>query len=85
MKTLKLLLLFTAILFVSRTIISQERTSTHKQNIAEEIVLVCDSPNAKAYHAYQCSGLDKCTHEIIKIKLSEAQERGLKPCKICYK
>jgi len=58
-----------------------ERTYIVKQ---QQQVLICDSPNAVAYHAFECRGLAKCTHGIVKVSESEAQRLGRRPCKICY-
>jgi hypothetical protein len=52
---------------------------------AVEKVYVCDSKSSVAYHEKKdCSGLKKCKHEIIYITKTEAQNKGKRPCKICY-
>lgn len=48
-------------------------------------VLICRSSNAYAYHSYECKGLARCTHKIIKVTIEEARKMGYKPCKICYR
>jgi hypothetical protein len=50
----------------------------------EAEVYICDSKTAYAYHSSKdCRGLNRCTHEIKKIKLSEAKNLKRSPCKIC--
>ncbi|HLU86113.1 MAG TPA: hypothetical protein VKZ44_00050 [Taishania sp.] len=44
-------------------------------------VYICVSPNAKKYHQTKnCSGLQRCTHEIRKVTLKEAKDRGYTNC-----
>ena len=48
-------------------------------------VFVCDSNTSVAYHASDsCKGLNKCSHKIISVTLSEATNKGKRACKICY-
>jgi hypothetical protein len=49
-------------------------------------VYVCDSKTSVAYHAIKnCKGLNKCTHEIIKVSKAEAVDVYKKrACKLCY-
>jgi hypothetical protein len=48
-------------------------------------VYICDSPNAVAYHSDKyCRGLQKCTHQVLEVTLKEAENKNLRPCKICY-
>jgi hypothetical protein len=47
-------------------------------------VYICQSRSAYAYHAYECRGLARCTHGIIKITKAQAIKMGYRPCKICY-
>ena len=51
----------------------------------ETYVYVCDSKTAYAYHSRKdCSGLNRCTHGILKVTLSDAINiYKRKPCKIC--
>lgn len=40
----------------------------------EKEVYICDSPTALKYHyKSDCKGLEKCTHEVKKISLTEAK------------
>ncbi len=48
-------------------------------------VLICDSPNAYAYHVKYCHGLNSCKREIMKVSLEKAIELGRKPCGNCYR
>jgi hypothetical protein len=47
-------------------------------------VYICKSKSAYAYHQYQCRGLARCTHGIVRITKAQAIKLGYKPCKICY-
>ena len=48
-------------------------------------VYFCDSSTSVAYHASEnCKGLNKCTHNIIRITVNDAIGRGKRACKICY-
>ncbi len=47
-------------------------------------VLICNSTEALRYHSHYCSGLNKCTHSVSEVLVSEAKELGRTPCKICY-
>ncbi|HEX5155148.1 MAG TPA: hypothetical protein VFW07_27080 [Parafilimonas sp.] len=51
-----------------------------------EYVYICDSNTAYAYHKTKdCSGLNRCTHEIRKITKADAiNEYGRRACKVCY-
>ncbi len=48
-------------------------------------VYICQSRSAYAYHSYECRGLSRCTHGIVKITKAQAIKLGYKPCKICYR
>lgn len=48
-------------------------------------VYICTGSGAKRYHSSSsCRGLNNCTHDIIKVSLSTAKDKGKTPCKICY-
>ncbi|HEY4206250.1 MAG TPA: hypothetical protein VGM31_05550 [Puia sp.] len=51
----------------------------------ETYVYICNSSGAYAYHSSKnCRGLNRCTHEILKVTLSDAIKiYKRKPCKIC--
>lgn len=53
---------------------------------ADETVYVCDSSTSVAYHQKKnCSGLNRCTHEIITVTKTKAIDTyGKRACKICY-
>jgi hypothetical protein len=51
---------------------------------SDEVVYVCLSPKAYAYHNNQCRGLLKCSHQIVTMKRSKANSLGYRICKICY-
>jgi len=51
-------------------------------NRTETIVYICVT--GKVYHSRKdCRGLEKATHKIKAVSLSEAQKTR-RPCKICY-
>ena len=68
---------------------SSIKTESSSKSLAsvkpETYVLICQSKTAKAYHSHNCRGLGKCTHEIVKVTLEEAQQMGRTPCGFCYK
>ncbi|MBF6642144.1 hypothetical protein IVB69_11685 [Flavobacterium sp. J49] len=44
-------------------------------------VYICNSKGAKKYHLKEfCRGLSACKHEVIKVTLKEAKEKGLDLC-----
>ena len=49
-----------------------------------DIVLICQSNNAKVYHSRECGGLKNCTHKVIKVSKAEAVKMGRRACKRCY-
>jgi hypothetical protein len=57
---------------------------TYKK-VAIDSVYICQSKSAYAYHKYECRGLARCTHSIVKITRAQAVKLGYKPCKICYR
>lgn len=51
----------------------------------ENAVYICTGPNSKRYHRHSgCSGLDRCSEEIVAVSVSKAQSMGRTPCKLCY-
>ncbi|CAN5208282.1 hypothetical protein BH09BAC1_BH09BAC1_03820 [soil metagenome] len=48
-------------------------------------VLICNTSASYAYHSYTCSGLKRCSREVLEISKAEAQKKGRTPCKICYR
>jgi hypothetical protein len=76
-----------ALLFTISTLFSFTSPSRIKPVFAKaEYVYICNSTTAYAYHSIKdCSGLNRCTHEILKITKDEAVDKyGRKPCKVCY-
>jgi hypothetical protein len=50
-------------------------------NSFQSTVYICVSPTAKKYHYSQkCRGLQKCTHTIKSVTLSEASKLGYTAC-----
>ena len=75
MKSLFLLISF--VLITVQPIFSQSSSSTDK-------VLICVSTTAYRYHAYQCDGLEACTHTIKQVTKKEAVGLERTPCMKCY-
>ena len=59
--------------------------TTKNEDSSENYVYICRSRTAYVYHSSpNCTGLRKCTHEIIKITLKEAGDKySRRPCKLC--
>ena len=75
MKTL--LISFALLLFTSSLNVVQESNDTY--------VYICTGKYAYSYHSTKnCSGLNNCSAEIKKVTLSQAKEKGRKPCQKCY-
>ncbi|MCB9256071.1 MAG: hypothetical protein H6579_02965 [Chitinophagales bacterium] len=86
-KSIRSILLLLLVIFIENSsvlpnpiLVSSIVESTRYNN-----VLICISSTASKYHAYQCWGLDKCTHDIQTVSLSVAQSKGYSACRICYK
>lgn len=60
-------------------------TQVTYQKQSGNMVLICNSSAAYAYHRYQCRGLSRCTHEISKVTEQSAINQKYRPCKICYR
>jgi hypothetical protein len=80
MKRLILILL----ILIGSASIPQLTTAQHGRTKVE-YVLICNSSNSYAYHAYECRGLAHCRHEISKVTKAQAIKLGYRPCKICYR
>ena len=48
------------------------------------IVMICDSPDAYAYHNHHCHGLSSCDSQIISISKEEAIKMERRACGFCY-
>jgi uncharacterized protein YgiM (DUF1202 family) len=72
--------------YVSSALLSDEQRTVSRQQVVrhEESVLICDSNSAYAYHNHNCSGLNRCRHDVVRISIAEARKLGRTPCKICY-
>ena len=78
-----LLLLFFSLFLMSATTDNTMNSNTETTATAE--VYTCLSKNAVAYHKHKnCRGLNRCSHEIRKVKESTAKNSGYRKCKICY-
>jgi len=82
MKMLRLIIL---ILFINLSC-SQEKneSNANSESDSPNIVILCKSDNAYAYHNSKCLGLSKCDAEIEEVTQEEAIKNGRKPCGFCY-
>jgi hypothetical protein len=79
--------LFTLLLFVTLTGVFTSCVNDSKPSDSNttETVYVCNSETSYAYHkSSNCRGLSNCTHEVIKVTVTEAKRKNKRPCKICY-
>jgi len=53
---------------------------------ASQMVLICVSPTSYAYHVDYCQGLNKCTHDVIRVTQDQAINKygKYKACGYCY-
>lgn len=59
--------------------------ATAKANTTETAVYVCVSKSSVAFHSTdECSGLNRCTHEIKAMSTADAQRMGKRACLKCY-
>ncbi|MDY5632498.1 MAG: hypothetical protein SPF56_08435 [Bacteroidaceae bacterium] len=51
----------------------------------EPTVYICTGPKAAVYHkTMRCSGLNRCSGDVVPLSLSKAKEMGRRACKKCY-
>lgn len=61
-------------------------TDTQTSASSDTVVYVCGGPKSKRYHKTdKCKGLCRCSVEVGRITLREAERSGYTPCRICYK
>jgi len=80
---MKKILLIAALLFSAA--ICNATTVSASVRVKVDSVYICQSKSAYAYHSYECRGLARCTHRIVKITKAQAIKLGYKACKICYR
>ena len=82
----KFKLAIASLLLAAPTLVAFSTSS--RQNVkvqAEPTVYVCTGPKATTYHkTNHCSGLNRCSGDIIPVSLSKAKQMGRRPCKKCY-
>lgn len=86
MKKYFLLVLLSCLSFTTNALAYPQPTPKKKKEQKKEAqVYVCDSKSAYAYHVSgSCRGLNRCSHGVIKMGLSEAKNSyGRKLCRIC--
>lgn len=78
----KLLLPFFSFLLIALLNLSGISKNNHSDFKAENMVYVCKSEGAYAYHlTKKCRGLGNCKHDIIQVSIAEAYKLGKK--KLC--
>ena len=75
-----LLLLLLALAFSA----APQANPAQSSNTAKAYVYICVSRTAHKYHAYECRGLKRCTHDVEKVTKAKAVKLGYTACKICY-
>lgn len=85
MKKLAALLLISSVIFTANgQTVHHKQKSKRKTVRTEAKVYICNSSSAYAYHSGYCRGLNRCTHSVSRVSISEARNMGYVPCKICY-
>lgn len=79
MRTLQIFLYLLTTL-VSSCSSGEENNSKQNSNL----VMICDSPDAYAYHSRHCHGLSSCESQIIQISKEEAIGLERRACGYCY-
>ncbi|MDR1793595.1 MAG: hypothetical protein LBR36_09215 [Bacteroidales bacterium] len=80
---MKKFLIFFAFIACSLLAANTSKVALPKDN---DMVLVCCSEKAYAYHDHYCTGLNKCEAEVKKVSAKVAVNTyKRKPCKFCYK
>lgn len=69
----------------SSTNTTRQTTSNANPNYGDGAVIICNSPNAYAYHRYECKGLARCGYGTSNISREKAESMGRRPCQKCYK
>ncbi|MDJ1483484.1 SH3 domain-containing protein [Cytophagaceae bacterium YF14B1] len=63
---------------------AQPKTTTRQSSVSSDVVYICDSQNAYAYHrSLSCRGLGRCKAGVYKATRKEASSYR-SACKICY-
>ena len=81
------ILLYILILSPGNASVKYENRSILSKEISQSVaVFICNSATAYAYHSYEsCRGLNRCTHEIVRVSEERAQELGRRPCQVCWR
>lgn len=67
------------------TVVSLESINASSSGNTES-VYYCTGPKSKRYHiSKDCKGLEHCSGEIKKCLKTNAINKGLTPCRYCYK
>ena len=70
------------------TAVEAVQDTAHKDYINEthrDSVYICSSAKSKKYHRTQyCRGLSRCSCQVKKMTIEQAEHKGMTPCKICY-
>lgn len=50
-----------------------------------QVVYICTGPSATTYHSSSsCSGLNRCSREVVSVDINKAKSMGRRACKKCY-
>lgn len=60
-------------------------TVNSRSSKTETQVYICTGPQSRRYHNTRyCRGLESCSDDIELVDVSEAEDKGRTPCRICY-
>lgn len=73
--------------FLLITVLLASCGGNHKQTkheVDSDCVYVCSGRSAKRYHSVNdCMGLSRCSGEVLKMTVEEAEGHGKTPCRMC--
>jgi len=85
MKKLFTLLVFFSLIVVTTAFSPRLERIPHPDVQKVTYVYICNSSTAYVYHSSKdCRGLNRCTHEIVRVTLGDAVNKyNRRACKIC--
>jgi len=83
MKKLALILSIVLLPIVGMPVQAKHVKRHHK--VHTTMVYICTGPYASVYHSTpNCSGLNRCSGNIVKVSLKHARAMGRRACSKCY-
>ena len=76
--------LFYKLLIVLLVLSACSQNKEDEKGVNSDLVMVCDSPGAYAYHNHHCHGLSSCDSQIINVSVEEAIKMERRECGFCY-